>query len=132
MNITGILTKAIFEHNKAHHPFYVQESFVLAWMYPYLEPHGLIMKLNKEPLAQFEQSVVAKDRQYWDALTKQLLADPKFLSNAWGREAFAKLRSAIGGLYAYRRMATEAEAAYKQAIDIGPTMPEAPFRLAQL
>ena len=132
MNITGILTKAIFEHNKGQHEFYVQESFVLAWMHPYLEPHGLIMKLNKELLAQIDPAVVSKDRQYWDTLSKQLLAEPKFLGHEWGRQAFAKLRSAIGGIYMYRRLTNEAEAVFKQAIELGPTMPEAPFRLAQL
>jgi hypothetical protein len=132
MNITGILTKTIFDHNKAEHEFYVQESFVIAWMYPYLEPHGLIMKLNSEPLAQLDPAVVAKDWQYWDALTKRLLADRKFLDNESERQAFAKLRSAIGGIYMYRRLTNDAEAAFKQAIELGPTMPEAPFRLAQL
>jgi hypothetical protein len=132
MAITGILTKTIFEHNKAQHEFYVQESFVIAWMYPYLEPHGLIMRLNKEPLTSLDPAVVAEDRRYWDALTKELLADPRFLGNEWGRLAFAKLRSAIGGVYMYRHLTNEAEAAFKQAIELGPTMPEAPFRLAQL
>jgi tetratricopeptide (TPR) repeat protein len=132
MNITGILTKAIFDHNKADHEFYVQESFVIAWMNPYLEPHGLIMKLNSEPLARLDPAVVTKDWQYWDALTGRLLADRKFLGNESGRQAFAKLRSAIGGIYIYRRLTNDAEAAFKQAIELGPTMPEAPFRLAQL
>jgi hypothetical protein len=132
MAVTGILTKTIFDHNKAQHEFYVQESFVIAWIYPYLEPHGLIMKLNNEPLAKFDPAVVAEDRRHWDALTKELLADPKFLGNECGRQAFAKLRSAIGGIYMSHRLTKEAEAAFKQAIELGSTMPEAPFRLAQM
>lgn len=45
---------------------------------------------------------------------------------------FAKLRSAIGGLYAYRHLTTEAEAVYKQSQELCATSPEANFRLAQL
>jgi tetratricopeptide (TPR) repeat protein len=133
MNIIGILTKAIFDHNKSQHEFYVQESFVIAWMYPYLEPHGMIMKLNKEPLTALDPAVVTRDRQFWDALTKELLADRHFTENAAARMTFSKLRSAIGGLYAYRRqMTNEAEAAFIQSRQLYPTSPEANFRLAQL
>jgi hypothetical protein len=132
MRIVGALTKSIFDNNKDKHEFYVQESSVIGWMYPYLEPHGLIMKLNKEPLAQFDPVVVAEDGRFWGGLTKQLLADPKFLGNEWARGAFAKLRSAIGGLYAYRKLTSEAEAAFKQAVKLCPASPEANFRLAQL
>ena len=49
MAINGILCRMLFDHNKDSHDFYVQESYVIDWMYPYLEPHGLILKLNKEP-----------------------------------------------------------------------------------
>ena len=47
MTINGILAELIFEENKAKHDFYVEESYVIRWMYPYLTPHGLIMKLNR-------------------------------------------------------------------------------------
>src|SRR5262245_6427561 len=39
------LAKMVFEKNPSRE-FYVEESFPLDWMYPHLEPHGLIMKLN--------------------------------------------------------------------------------------
>jgi hypothetical protein len=132
MNINSIVTKLIFDHNKEKHPFFVEESYVIPWMYPYLEPHGLILKLNKEPLTAIDPAVVTQDRQYWDALTKELLADRHFTGNAAARRTFSKLRSAIGGLYAYRRMTTESEAAFKQAVQLCPTSPEGNFRLAQL
>ena len=51
MGINGLMTKVIFDRNPDRE-FYVEESFPLDWMYPYLEPHGLIMKLNRQPLAQ--------------------------------------------------------------------------------
>ena len=132
MNIISALTKAVFDHNKDKHEFYVEESYVIPWMYAYLEPHGLILKLNKEPLAQLDSATVARDRQFWNALTKELLADPQFLGDEWARKTYAKLRSAIGGLYQNRHLTKEAEDAFNQAFELGPMSPEAVFRLAQL
>jgi hypothetical protein len=54
MTINGILAKMIFEANRAKHDFYVEESYVIPWMYPYLTPHGLIMKINRETLPELE------------------------------------------------------------------------------
>ncbi len=46
MEINGILVKKMFNHERLRHDFYVEESYVIPWMYDYLTPHGLIMKLN--------------------------------------------------------------------------------------
>jgi len=132
MNINGIITKMIFDNNKARHDFYIEESYVIPWMYPYLEPHGLILKLNKEPVAQIDAAVVTRDKQYWEALTKELVADPRFLGNEQARKTFSKLRSAIGGVYSYRHMMNDAEAAFMEALELCPTSPEAVFRTTQL
>jgi tetratricopeptide (TPR) repeat protein len=132
MTLDAQIAKLIFDQNPDRE-FYVEESFVIPWMYPYLEPHGLILKLNRTPLTRLDPAVVAKDREFWDRLTKKLLADPMFLNHRWARQAYSKLRSAIGGLYAYGRgLNDEAEYAFKQAISLDPANPEASFRLAQL
>jgi len=130
-NIRGRISKLIFDKNPDHE-FYFEESFVNPWMYPYLEPHGLIMKLNRKPLAQLNPAVVARDRDFWDGLTKQLLTDPGFLGNRWARITYSKHRTAIAGVYAYRRLTDEAEYAFKQAVALDPKNPEANFRLVQL
>jgi len=132
MAINGYLTKDIFEHNKDTHSFYVEESYVIPWMYPYMEPFGIILKINKEPLAGLTPEMVQRDADYWDALGKDLDQDPKFHRDDVAQMAFSKLRSAIGGLYAYRHMTREAEYAFQQAIKLCPHSPEANFRLAQL
>ena len=131
MMINGILARMIFEANKKDHPFYVEESYVIPWMYPYLEPHGLIMKINSEPI-NITPEIVKNDTDFWDWYTKRLTANPKFHRDVVARKTFSKLRSAIAGLYAARRMFTEAEHAFRQAIDLYPLSPEANFRLADI
>ncbi len=132
MTINGILARMIFEANKAKHDFYVEESYVIPWMYPYLTPHGLIMKINKEPVPEITPEMVKNDREFWDWYTKRLTSNPKFVRDVVARKTFSKLRSAIAGLYAYRRLFDEAEYAFQQAIDLYPLSPEANFRLADI
>src|SRR5205807_295996 len=160
--------KVIFEHNPSHE-FYIEESFPLDWMYPYLSPHGLILKLNAKPLAELDESVTRNDHEYWRRYTGQLLGDwladetsikevcafaervylrkdlsvftghPAFARNDEAQKSFSKLRSSIGGLYAWRRehagsaeekarMATETDYAFRQALALCPYSPEAVFR----
>jgi tetratricopeptide (TPR) repeat protein len=132
MAVNGLLTQDIFERNKARHSFYVEESYVIPWMYPYLEPFGIIFKLNATALPELTPAMIARDRAYWEALTADLLGDAKFLRDDMARKAFSKLRSAQGGLYAYRMQFDEAEQVFRQAIQLCPDSPEANFRLAQL
>ena len=132
MTINGILARMIFEANKSKHDFYVEESYVIPWMYPYLTPHGLIMKINAEPVAQLSPENVKNDREFWDWYVKRLTSNPKFKRDVVARKTFSKLRSAIAGLYAFRRQFDESEYAFKQAIQLYPLSPEANFRLADI
>ena len=132
MTINGILAELIFRENKARHDFYVEESYVIQWMYPYLTPHGLMLKLNKEPVAGLDPQLVENDHKFWGWYTKWLLDQSKFRRDICARKSFSKLRSAIAGIYDYRRMYEEAEYAFKQSIDLYPLSPEANFRLAQM
>ena len=132
MTINGILADLIFKENKPKHDFYVEESYVIGWMYPYLTPHGIILKLNKDPLPGLDPELVANDHKFWEWYTKWLLDQPKFRRDICARKSFSKLRSAIAGIYDYRRMYDEAEYAFKQSIDLYPLSPEATFRLAQM
>jgi len=51
IGVRELLTKTIFDKNPDRE-FYVVEGFPLDWMYPYLEPHGLIMKINRQQLPE--------------------------------------------------------------------------------
>jgi hypothetical protein len=131
MSINGLLTKLIFDRNPDHE-FYIEESFPLDWMYPYLEPHGVIMKLNRQPLVDLSQDVLVHDRDYWREITAQTVGnmlddetsvsdlvasvervyvrhdlqgftgDPAFIENYYAKAMLSKLRASIAGIYAWR------------------------------
>lgn len=131
MGVNALLARVIFDHN-SDREFYVEQSFPLAWMYPYLEPHGLIFKLNRKPLAELSDDVVQRDHDYWVKTVSPLIGDwlnhgtsvkaislfaqkvylrddfsgfggdRGFVQNAYSNRMFSKERSSIGGLYAWR------------------------------
>jgi uncharacterized membrane protein YhaH (DUF805 family)/tetratricopeptide (TPR) repeat protein len=161
MQINGILCRQIFDHNQyvtelktdestrqsgaavvpfdpvgpdgkmRRREFFVEESYVIHWMYPYLTPHGIIMKLNNEP-TEITPEIVKNDRDFWDWYVNRLVSDSKFIRDIVARKTFSKLRSAIAGLYVSRGNMAEAEYAFKQAVQLYPISPEAVFRLAEL
>ena len=138
MAINGILAKWIFDKNKDKHAFYVEESYVIPWMYPHLEPFGVIMKINKEPLPapqqdpQLWQNIMQRDFAYWGKLLNDFVHRAEFIRDVDASKAFCKLRCAIAGVYEFRGIINAAEAAYQQAISICPDSPEAAFRLSNL
>ncbi len=74
MSINALIAKTIFDKNPGRE-FYIEESFPLDWMYPYLSPHGLIMKINRQPLKEMTDAIVEKDRKYWQKQTAALIGD---------------------------------------------------------
>jgi thioredoxin-like negative regulator of GroEL len=125
MSINGLLTKVIFDKNPDHE-FYVEESFPLDWMYPYLTPFGVIMKINRHPVTELSQEVIDKDHVFWSQFSSRTIGnwitydtsvtnickwaedvylrhdlshftgDPKFIRDDDAQKAFSKLRSSIG------------------------------------
>ena len=131
VQIDGRLAKIIFDKNPGRE-FYIEESFPFDWLYPYLEPHGLIFKINRHPLPGLSDEILERDHDYWaklvqptiggwltdDTPVEQVAAfakktfgkqdfsgftgDPHFIQNAYSHRMFSKLRSSIAGLYAWR------------------------------
>ncbi len=132
MEINGILAKQIFDHNNWKHEFFVEESYVIGWMYPYLTPHGLIMKINREQRPGLTVENVHDDLDFWDWYTRRLVENRWFVRDVCARKSFSKLRSAIAGLYSYRGLQNEAIRAFEEALDLYPLSPEANFRLAEV
>jgi len=74
MGVNAILAKLIFDRNPKRE-FYIEESMVMDWMYPHLAPHGLIMKIKRQPLFEINEAVLQKDRDYWRKQTTRFLGD---------------------------------------------------------
>lgn len=138
MKINEILAKKLFEKNKGQHAMYVEESYPIEWMYDYMAPHGLVMKLNAEKPGAVSDEEVRDNDEFWDWMTKQLLSCPQFAKRRaeyWRRtadgewdpdhrmgvRAFAKLRLTHAKLYARQAKNSIAFArAIRQAIAIDP------------
>jgi tetratricopeptide (TPR) repeat protein len=179
MAINGLLTKVMFDHNPKNE-FFVEESFPLEWMYPHLTPYGVIMKINRQPLPSLSEDVLRRDHLFWkqysnrltgdfidyDTSIKQICdwiektylrhnfngftGDRKFIHDDDAQKAFSKLRSSIGGIYAWRlspqsppqyrpksdaefqQVLREAEFTFRQAFAFCPYSPEALFRYVNL
>jgi hypothetical protein len=168
MQVNGLLAKTIFDKNPRQE-FYLEESFPLDWMYPQLEPHGLIFKIDRQPMPTLPDDVVQADHEYWAKYVSPIIGgwlnddtsinkvasfaekrfgqqnfsgftgDRHFIQNTYAHRMFSKLRSSIGGLYAWRaehsagaedkdRMAHEADFAYRQAWALCPDSAEAVYR----
>jgi tetratricopeptide (TPR) repeat protein len=130
MEINGILTRMMHDHDKNRHSFYVEESYVIPWMYPYLSPHGLIMKLNASK-APYSSKTAAKDNDFWDWYMRRLLADPMYRRDFAAQKSFSKLRAAIAGLYIRQGRYREGSQAFREACLLYPASPEATFRYVQ-
>jgi len=130
MEINGILTRMMFDKDRLRHSFYVEESYVIPWMYPFLSPHGLIMKINRDK-TPYDAKTAAKDRDFWDWYVRRLLKDPMYRRDFAGQKSFSKLRAAIAGLYARQGRHSESAQAYREACLLYPASPEAAFRYAQ-
>src|SRR5437773_8065983 len=131
MSINGLLTKVIFDKNPTNE-FYVEESFPLDWMFPYLEPYGIIMKINRQPLPEMTEEMVKRDHEFWSQYSQRLIGnwitydtpvkeicefagrvyerhdykgftgDRKFIRDEQAQKSFSKIRRSIGGIYAWR------------------------------
>jgi tetratricopeptide (TPR) repeat protein len=112
--------------------FFVEESFPLDWMYPHLLPFGIIMKINRNTLPELTEEILARDHEFWSKFSERLIGnwitydtpvkeivefaertylrrnftgykgDLKFARDDQAQKAFSKLRSSIGGVYAWR------------------------------
>jgi hypothetical protein len=74
MGINALFVKKIFKENPDR-DFFVEESFPLEWMKPHMIPHGLIFKLEREPLKELKPEHMAQNRKYWAKYTALFVGD---------------------------------------------------------
>ena len=131
IQIKALLAKVIFDKNPDRE-FYFEESVPFDWMQPYLEPHGLIFKISRQPLTGLSEKIVEQDHDYWRGLVRPVIGgwltgdtpveqvaafakktfgkrefsgftgDRRFIQNAYSHRSFSKLRSSLAGHYAWR------------------------------
>ena len=131
MSINALLAKVIVDKNPDRE-IYLEESFPLPWMYPYLEPHEFILRVHHAPLKILPETTLRADREFWihhldgwlgpwlnpDTPLSEVIAftrrvylqndltgfkgDADFVKDSEARKAFSKLRSAIAGVYGWR------------------------------
>ena len=131
MEINAEIARVIIDRNPGRE-FYLEESFPLDWMYPYFEPHGLILKINRAALPALSAETVQRDQDYWQARIGQMMGgwlrpetslktvldfvektyvrkdlsgfagNPRFIQDEESQKMFSKLRSTIAGVYAWR------------------------------
>jgi tetratricopeptide (TPR) repeat protein len=99
-------------------------------MYPYLTPHGLVMKINSET-NKLNAAIVKNDMEFWDWYQRRLLHDKAFRRDFPAQKSFSKLRAAIAGLYANNGLISMADQAFREAVLLYPASPEATFRYIQ-
>jgi hypothetical protein len=131
MGIHALLVKVILEHNP-NSRFFLEESYLMDTIYPYLSPHGLIFELHHAPLVSLTPQVLDADNAFWTRECESLLGkwlkpdtslsnlcafaetvygrkdrshftgDDAFVTNEFATQAFSKLRVSIAGLYGWR------------------------------
>jgi hypothetical protein len=131
IQVKGLLAKIIFDKNPGRE-FYFEESVPFDWMYPYLEPHGLIFKINRQPLPGLSDKIVEQDHDYWRSLVRPMIGDwltgdtsveqvaafakktfgkqdfsgftgdRRYIQNAYSHRMFSKPRSSLAGHYVWR------------------------------
>jgi hypothetical protein len=133
MRINALIAKVIFDSNPDRE-FYVEESFPLDWMYPYVIPNGLLMRLQHQPLTSLPPEDLQRDADFWSgqmvektgfrltqdtsladvcAYAKKVFADrdrsglqgnARFMADPYSCKAWSKWRASIAGMYAWRLM----------------------------
>ncbi|MSU60239.1 MAG: tetratricopeptide repeat protein [Pedosphaera sp.] len=132
MSLEWAIMKTFREKNPARE-IYVEESYWMLGMYPYTEPHGVIMKIQREPV-QMSDAILARDRICWNKYVAELLGDwlreetsvkevcdfaekvyqrgdfagfkgdLSYLRNRETQKGFSKLRKSIASLYSWRAL----------------------------
>ena len=120
----SVVTRLIWEKNKASHDFFVEESFPLIWSYDHAVPHGLVYQITREPLKEIPADAVKKDMEFWNAYIASLLQTPGFSDDYDAQRSFSKLRTTAGHIYQHWKRLPEAEAAYRQSLILWPGNPE--------
>ena len=127
MDVNAELARQIFDNNPGV-GFYVEESYPIPWMSPLLEPAGLAMRLRRDGEPARLDALAPRDGDFWDWMSRRLLARRAYRRDFAARKSFSKLRLGIAGIYARAGMKEAAARAYREAAALYPLSPEVLLR----
>lgn len=136
--VNGLISRWIVEQNAPRHSFYVEEAVQLDWMIPHQRPHGLIFKLEPEPV-ELSREELRRDREFWEWIEEHLHRNGSSPSrrNRYQRDSavrmtYSKLRLTQAWNYFERGHRRQAERALAQALRLHPANSEASLRAADV
>jgi len=74
IKINSLISRKLFERNLGR-TFFVNEGFPTQWIYPHAEPHGLIIKINRQKPSELTTEMIQLDREYWNKQVAPLIGD---------------------------------------------------------
>ncbi len=111
--------------------FALEESFPLKSTYPNAVPLGPLMELGvKDVQSSFTSDTAGRAVNYWRDMAQQYASDGT--SDSPPRLAYAKMAAAQAALLAEHQYNTEAEQAYRSAMQLSPDSPEAVYGLGRV
>lgn len=113
--------------------FAMETSFPFKSMYAETSTLGPIMELR----ARDEQNALTPERaqqavDYWRSIAQQAASDPEAGDSENFRKAYSKMAAEQAALLLNRKFTAEAEQAFRSAVEICPTSPEAVFRYVNM
>ncbi len=117
MDVCETLAQAMFVRNPER-SFYIEESHPMRWMKPYLEPAGLALRVNRN--GGNVAGLKLRDADFWDWMTRRLVASPGYRRDIAAQKSFTQLRLAYGRLYGLNGLRAEEGRAYQEALALYP------------
>jgi hypothetical protein len=132
MGVNEKLLEAIMNKNQ-NLSFALEESFPLKSTYADAAPLGPIMELRVENQeSSFSQDTAAQTSDYWNSLAQQFASDTEEPPDSLARKTYSKMAAAQASLLADHNYGAEAQQAYRSAVEICPSSPEAVFGYVNL
>lgn len=131
MEVNGRIAKTMFDKNPER-KFFIESAYGFDWMYPHLLPEGALLRINRKPLAQIPNDLVARDSEFWSERVRMFLGDwlreetsvtevarfvrrvwaernfaefkgdRRFVENSWAQRFYSRWRSNVADVYAWR------------------------------
>jgi hypothetical protein len=132
MAINERLLQAIMDKNPDL-SFALEESFPLRSTYATAIPLGPIMELRaQDGQNAFTPEIAAQALDYWQTMTQEIVSDPEAPAGSDPRKTYSHMAWSEANLLADHNFTDQAEQAYRLAMQLEPSNPEAANALSEL